>query len=337
MSHAAPLAALLVLAATAAHAACGDGRPLTGVNLAGAEFKARQLPGVIGKDYGYPGPAEIGYFAAKGATAIRLPVLWERVQPELMGELDAAQVKAIAAVLAGAAGRDLCVILDIHNYGGYRGNPVGSDEVPEAAFIDLWRRLAQRFPDESRVALDLMNEPKSLPIARWAGVAQATVKALREAGSRHLILVSGGRWSGVHDWFKGGLGGTSNAEAFAGFEDPLARSALEVHQYADANHSGTGASCLPPENFDAMFRELTAWAGSHHQRLFLGEFGVPASPECLAALQRMLDLATDRKVWLGWTYWAGGSRWGGYPLSIAPRGDGSDAPQMAVVEKYLGR
>lgn len=325
-----------LLAAGAARADCGDGRGLTGVNLAGAEFKPRQLPGVMHKDYTWPKRSELAYFAARGATAIRLPVLWERLQPVLMGELDAAQVKAIDTVLAAAAELGLCVLLDVHNYGAYRGQPIGSDAVPEAAFIDLWRRLAERFPAESRVALGLMNEPKSLPIARWAGLAQATVTALRESGARHLILVSGGRWSGVHEWFKT-FAGVSNAQAFAAIADPLARTALEVHQYADADYSGSGTTCRPPEHFDAMFRAITDWANRHRQRLFLGEFGVPASAECLAALERMLAASADRQVWLGWTYWAAGSWWGSYPLSIAPRSDGSDAPQMGVVDGYLGK
>ena len=331
------LAALLAWgAARVARADCGDGRPLTGVNLAGAEFNSSRLPGVMNKDYTYPTREELVYWAGKGATAIRLPFRWERLQDPLMGTPDEAQLAAIKKVADAAADLNLCLILDLHNYGSYRGEALDSASVPEAAFIDVWQRLAQRFPDARHVALALMNEPKSLPIAQWARVAQNTVLKLRESGSQHLILVSGGRFSGVHEWSKL-LSGTSNAMAFADFQDPAGRLAIEMHQYADANFSGTGTTCLAPERFDDMFRIASDWARQTGHKLFLGEFGVPANPDCLAALDRILSLTRDRGTWLGWTYWAAGRWWGGYPLSIAPRADGSDAPQMAVVARYLGQ
>jgi endoglucanase len=34
-----------------------------------------------------------------------------------------------------------------------------------------------------------------------------------------------------------------------------------------------------------------------------------------------------------WIYWAGGPRWGNYPLSAEPR-NGSDAPVMRILTKY---
>jgi endoglucanase len=324
-------------AAGAAGAACinDNGGGLTGVNLAGAEFNSKRLPGVMNKDYVYPTKEELAYLALKGATAVRLPFRWERAQRELMGGLDEAEIAAIATVVETAAKLGLCVILDAHNYAAYGGQPVGSESVPEEAFVDLWTRLARRFPDDSRVAFGLMNEPKNLPIAQWAGLAQRTVQALRDAGAQNLILVSGGRYSGVHEWSKE-FSGTSNAKAFAGLTDPLGRTAIEVHQYADANFSGTGTECLPPERFDNMFRVIAEWARASGHKLFLGEFGVPGTATCLATLERFLTLTADREAWLGWAYWAGGRWWGTYPLSIAPRG-GVDAPQMSVVSRYLGQ
>jgi hypothetical protein len=52
-----------------------------GVNLAGAEFGS--VPGTYGVDYTYPTSSELDYYAAKGVTLIRLPFLWERMQPAL--------------------------------------------------------------------------------------------------------------------------------------------------------------------------------------------------------------------------------------------------------------
>ena len=64
------------------------GLKYVGVNLSGAEFNSRKKPGTLFKDYTYPAASDFSYFAGKGMNTIRLPFLWERVQPELNGQLD---------------------------------------------------------------------------------------------------------------------------------------------------------------------------------------------------------------------------------------------------------
>ncbi|HEY9099599.1 MAG TPA: glycoside hydrolase family 5 protein [Thiobacillus sp.] len=314
-------------------AGCND-PSLKGVNLAGAEFASSKLPGVLNKDYVYPGRDQMDYFASLGANAIRLPFRWERIQPALFGELDALELKNLETTVAMARSRGMCVILDVHNYGAYRGNAIGTQAVPAAAFIHLWTRLAKTFTDTSSTAFGLMNEPHKLPIEQWAGVAQKTIDAIRQTGAQNLILISGGRWSGVHEWEKS-FSGTSNAMAFSNLKDPLKQSWIDVHQYADADYSGTGKSCRSAEQLTNMFVRMTQWAQTHNQQLFLGEFGVPANQACLDTLDSMLKQMTDTGVWRGWTYWAAGSWWGDYPLSIEPR-DGRDAPQIRILKKHLG-
>lgn len=326
--------ALGVAAASAAGAGCVDRTPLVGVNLAGAEFNARKLPGVMHKDYTYPAAADLSYFAAKGATVIRLPFRWERAQRTLMGELDTAEIAAIAKVVDAAAPLGLCVILDLHNYGTYTGQPVGSAAVPNEAFLDFWTRMGKRFPDAAQVAFGLMNEPAKMQLPVWAELAQATVRHLRDAGVENLLMVSGGRWSGVHEWSKT-FSGTSNAAAFANLADPLGRAVIEVHQYFDSDFSGTHWECQPPARFDNMFALISEWARTNDKELFLGESGAAATPECLQTLDHVLTLVSRRDVWRGWTYWAAGRWWGSYPLSIQPTKEGADAPQMSIVGKHL--
>ena len=316
-------------------AGCSKDASLKGVNIAGAEFNADQVPGVLFKNYIYPSSAEIDYFASLGANVIRLPVLWERIQPSLSGALAPAEIQNITSTIAMAKSHGMCVILDVHNYGTYRGKAVGTPEVPVKAFINLWTRLAEKFPDTSAVAFDLMNEPVHLSIDQWAQVAQQTVTAIRKQGASNVILVAGGRWSGVHDWFSS-AGGVSNAQAFAAFHDPLRRTIIEVHQYADADYSGTGKQCIAAANFDDIFNKITQWAKTNGQQLFLGEFGVPANQVCLEVLNTLLSHMRNKDVWRGWTYWAAGQWWGGYPLSIEPN-NGVDMPQTAVLKKFLSK
>ena len=320
-------------ALSTASAVCLGEAPLRGVNLSGAEFNSKSLPGDMFTDYTYPAPDDFQYFADKGANLIRLPVRWERVQRQLGGELDSAELNQIRKAVSSARDNGQCLLIDLHNYGFYDGEMIGEGQVTTDHLIDVWSRLATALDDTDHVALGLMNEPFRMDIADWAQVAQTTVEALRSRGSGHLITVSGGRWSGVHEWFKTRTG-TSNAAEFADFRDPLDRSVLEVHQYLNEGYSGTRADCLPPDHFDGIFQEISRWADDHDQRLFLGEFGSPAREECLASLERVLQLTNDPITWRGWAYWAAGAWWGDYFLTVHPK-NGEDRPQMDVLEAYF--
>lgn len=263
----------------------------------------------------------------------RLPFLWERIQPDVRGELVGAEVARIDKVVRMARAQDICVILDVHNYGTHNSVRIGSETLPAEAFDDLWLKLAKHFDDPRETIFGLMNEPAKLPIDVWAKVAQGTVAALRDAGSKNIILVPGGRWSGVHEWFRT-IGATSNADAFANLKDPARRTWLEAHQYADTNFSGTKQECVDPARFRAMFGRLSEWAKKNDQKLFLGEFGVPPNEQCMRGLEEMLSQMNDNPVWRGWAYWAAGRWWGNYPMSIQSR-DGQEKPQVAILRQYI--
>lgn len=331
------LAATIFIGAGLVHAQdgpCNDTKQLTGVNIAGAEFNSANLPGKHFKDYIYPDASDLQHFQHVGANAIRLPFRWERLQPKLFEELDAAETARIDTVVAAAKGLGMCLILDLHNYATYRSRSVGSTEVPESALIDLWRRIAEHFPDSAHVAFGLMNEPKAMPIKAWAQLAQRVVADLRGRHTTHLILVPGGEWSGAHSWLSK-RGDTSNAEAFAEFHDPDNNYAIEVHQYADHDFSGTHSDCVAPERLSGVFDQVSRWAQAHGHKLFLGEFGVPPTEPCLADLRAMLQSIKNPKLWRGWTYWAAGKWWGNYPLSIQPR-EGRIPPQTEVLQEFMG-
>ena len=92
-------------------------------------------------------------------------------------------------------------------------------------------------------------------------------------------------------------------------------------------------------NGDAQFTNATKWAEATGNKLFLGEFGVPATDAGLTALNNTLtymDQHTD--AWQGATYWAAGPAWGSMFMSIEPTGGpGSytDKPQMGVLTQHL--
>lgn len=327
------MALLSFFTLTGAHAGCTDNKRLVGVNLAGAEFGHTKLPGLVNKDYVYPNRADMTYFRALGMTMIRLPVKWERLQWEANGPLNASELDQLRRTIGWAEELDLCVLIDLHNYGKYHDKVLGSSELPASALTDLWLKLQQKFSDPNLVALGLMNEPAAIAVPAWITIAQQTVLALRHAGAKNLILVASGRWSGAHEWAKT-FDGVTASNAFRSFQDPLNNFAIELHQYADANYSGTSTTCIEPARLRETMDRVSAWAKQEKKRLFLGEFGVASSPECLSALRAMLVPMQDTQAWLGWTYWSAGGWWGNYPFSVHPKA-GAVAPQLTVLREFL--
>jgi endoglucanase len=309
---------------------------MTGVNIAGAEFASKKLPGRAGTDYFYPRKSTIDHFADRGMNTIRLPFRWERMQPALRSDLDTAELDRLAVVVSLASARELTVILDVHNYAAYREQPIGTADVTADALADVWRRLATRFKDNDRVVFGLMNEPKGLPTETWLAAANAAIAAIRQTGAKNLILVPGNGWTGAHSWF-GTSYGTPNAQAMLGVTDPANNIAFEVHQYLDSNYSGTHPQCRGEQIGVTTLQRFTQWLHDHGQRGFLGEFGGGSDPVCMAALDGMLTfMEQNRDVWLGWTYWAAGFWPPTYFTSVQPI-DGADRPQMAVLLKHIGR
>lgn len=320
-------------AAIGVQASCLTEARLTGVNVAGAEFNSSKLPGVIFKDYTYPNSAELAFIAAQGANIIRLPFRWERIQPQLKGALDPAELQRLRTTIHQARQLGLCVLLDVHNYGTYWAEPLVTTPLQEG-FVALWVALADQLANSDYVALGLMNEPAHMPMMTWAALAKRTLAALRKAGATNLVVVGGGSWNGLHSWFnRQDEEGNSNATAFADLHDPLKRSIIEVHQYADSYYSGMQQDCHPPEHFDARFARISNWAKDNNLKLFLGEFGMAATAPCLLVLERFLQLMQGND-WKGWTYWAAGSWWGNYPFALNTSTT-TPSPQWALLKTYF--
>lgn len=322
----------LFFVALPAAAHCLDQERLTGVNMGGAEFNSSKLPGTPYKDYTFPNEAELTFIAGQGANVIRLPFRWERVQPTAMGPLAAAELKRLQGTVASAYSKGLCVILDVHNYAKFYSQTLNGDAALQNAFVDLWLRLALVFNDPKQTAFGLMNEPAHMPREEWASLAKRTLHELRYAGSTNMVFVAGGHWSGLHDWFSP-ADGQSNAKLLADVKDPLRRTLLEVHQYADKDYSGTGSTCKAADQFNSFFTRATEWARANNQKFFLGEFGMPQNEACLAALERFLSLMTGPE-WKGWTYWAAGGWWGNYPLAVNTNA-AAPSPQWPIMQKYF--
>jgi len=307
---------------------------LRGFNLAGGEFG--KLPGVLWKDYTYPAPATIDTFVATGASVIRLPVRWERLQPVLGEQLSETELAALDAAVDGVTAAGLTVVIDVHNYGYYAEKQIGSADVPTDAFAQFWARLASHYAGREGVVFSLMNEPYDIAASDWLKITNAAIAAIRVIGADNLILVSGTAYAGAHSWSKT-LATGNNADVMAGVADPANRYAYDFHQYLDADFSGRNAECSGAATAIEGVRSVTAWLKKNGKHGFLGEFAASKDPACIAAMKDLVGVIDHApEQWIGWTYWAGGAWWPtDYIFTAQPDGNG-DRPQVAALKPVLG-
>jgi endoglucanase len=307
-----------------------------GISLSSAEFGEKHLPGQPGEHYTYPTVASTAYYQAQGMNLMRLPFRWERLQPRLNEDFDAAELARLRQFVEGTTARGLHVLLDPHNYARWQGHLVGSRELPHAAFADFWRRLALQFKANPRVQFGLMNEPHGLPTETWAEAAQAAINAIRATGAQNLVTLPGNGWTGAWSWHIATWYGTPNAEVMHKVKDPGGNLLIEVHQYFDEDGSGTKPSCVNAGIGVERLAKFTAWLRRHGQRALLGEIGAGHNLVCEQAVRGALDhLRANADVWAGWLWWAGGPWWGDYFLSLEPGPDGRDKPQMEWLKPHL--
>ena len=310
------------------------------MNLAGAEFAPTVLPGTYLVDYAYPTHDEVDHFFTRGARVFRLPVLWERLQPSLGGELDAREVARVDDFVSYATASGARVILDLHSFAAYAGAVVGvAPSAPPSTFADIWSRLAQRFSGNGRVIFGLSSAPINTPPSTWLGVANGAIAAIRQAGATNLVLVPGAGAADASLWDAplGGDGGgaSSNATTMLGVVDPADNYVYQLSQFLDADGSGTGSACVSPTVGSERLQPVIVWLRANHKRGFLAELGGGSDATCLAAIRDLLTaIDASRELWMGWTYWAAGPMWGAYPLSIEPT-NGVDAPQLAAIASHF--
>ena len=333
-----PLAPAVLLLAAAFCASAQGGKGVlkyAGVNLSGAEFNSSKKPGKLFKDYTYPADTDYSYFASKGMNIVRLPFLWERLQPTAKGEFDPAQLALLKKAVAQAKANRMHLILDPHNYAKFNGERIGTGGATPEVFADLWRRLATEFKNDDTVIFGLMNEPNAISATDWAQAAQAAIDAIRKAGANNLVLVPGTAYSGAHSWRSKSYG-TSNAVALQPLKDPGNRMAFEAHQYLDSDSSGSKGECVSATAGIERLAGFVSWLRENKKVGFIGEFATGDNPVCNQALEGMLSyMEKNNDVILGWTWWAAGAWWNkDYPFNVHPGKDGGDKPQMSILSSH---
>jgi hypothetical protein len=157
--------------------------------------------------------------------------------------------------------------------------------------------------------------------------------AIRGTGARNLVLVPGVNYSGAHSWLRSG-----NA-VFADVADPGKNFALEVHQYFDADSSGTHPEAVSGTIGSERIASFQRWARQNGLRAFLGEFNGPRTPAGLNAVSDICqEMSANADVWLGWAAWAGGPRWPEQSMfNLEPWKDRREREQTRILARQATR
>jgi endoglucanase len=270
--------------------------------------------------------ASYEFMARHGAATVRLPISWERIQPELGGDLVPAEVIRLRTEIARAHQAGLGVIVDLHA-GCRHTDPGGTTQICGRGisvdqFTDVWKRLSPVLRDTPGViAYDIMNEPHDLvegnenqrPDAEiWEQFSQAAVDALRTAGDHHRLLIEGVSWS--------------NVDAFGSLHptpwiaDPIDNVVYSAHQYFDWTGKYTVAGDEVPkfrysfwakrfedegltggQSFDEWnlqrLQRFVDWLARHRVRGDIGEVGWPSRQGMLASGLSHADAADEARQW----------------------------------------
>ena len=272
--------------------------------MSGAEFGSGNT---YGRDYYYGDYNEIKYYADRGVDLVRLPFDWERMQPKLGGALDPAELGRLQKFLADAQSAGVKVIIDLHNYGRYNGQTIGSWGVSNQQFADFWQKLASAVKGSpALVGYGLMNEPHNMGgPGVWKSAAQAAVDAIRKVDGTQAIYANGDGWSGAHSWL------SINKDFI--LRDPANNIVYEAHQYFDRDSSGVyngsydHQGAYPNVGVDRL-KPFFDWLKANNLKGFIGEFGVPSNdPRWLEVQDRAVKYMEANGV--SGTAWGGGFWW----------------------------
>jgi endoglucanase len=309
---------------------------LKGTNLSGAEFGAGVIPGVLNNNYTFPTLAELVYYSGKGMNIVRLPFLWERIQPVLGGPLDSSHVSWLTGFAQYSP--NVIILFDVHSYGGYNGKLIGAAGGPtQAQFANLWNQIATAFPSSTfpNAWFGLMNEPSAISASSWLQTVNIAIAAIRATGAKNTVTVPGLSFTGAWTWLSSG-----NSVNMLGVVDPSNNWIYEAHQYLDSDGSGESATAVSATILSQRLTAMTAWLRNNGFRCILGEFGAANNPTMLSALTDGVSyMQANADVWAAWTYWSGGPWWGTYIYSIEPTNLGqptqTDSAQMTALLPYL--
>ncbi len=306
-----------------------------GINICGAEFEEKIIPGVLNKDYAYPSESDIEYFYQQGFQLMTIPFKWERVQTVPGGDLNQENIEEIRRVLMYCAPRNIKVILTMHNFGRYRiaetEHIVGGNTITRNHFTDFWIKMARALKNEKNIyGFEIMSEPHDMGEFDWFTTAQEAINGIRTIDKKTAIIISGDNYANADKWYQ-------YSDVLKNLTDPSNSIIYDAHCYFDKNFSGRYSENYDNsevDEFTGVMRTMpfVRWLKDNNKQGTIGEYGVPDNDlRWLKLLDNFLKYLSENNI--NGCYWAAGSRWDKYPLSVQPNFQ-EERPQMEVLLRY---
>ena len=108
-----------------------------GVNLMGG------WQSLYGSSDNFATTQQLDYYKSRGLNTFRVGFLWDKLQPTLYGPLDPTYLAKMDKLVADVKARGQKLTF-VPLPGKWKGNDVGTTAVPQAAFNDLWIKLATK-------------------------------------------------------------------------------------------------------------------------------------------------------------------------------------------------
>lgn len=310
-----------------------------GINLSGGEY-----------DYAFelPSLSDGAFYAQSGMNTIRLPFKWEYLQssstnaqyqvndPSVAIDFNNPNAKAYAALVQQYLSQGMVVILDMHDYMRYGTNQgiigSGAAGAPTAQqYADAWVQIGNQFKNTPNVIFDLMNEPNTMSTQLVLDNYNAVIPALRNAGINNMVLLEGNGWSGAWSWTSNSYDTAtppkSNASVFvpSAINDIANNYVINVHQYFDANYSGTSNTCVA--NSVPDISGLSTYLSTYGLQAVITELGGANTQDCANDINNFLSTLPDS--YIGWAGWVGGQNAMSQVNYLGALGNGTETVTMS--------
>ncbi|KAK4183401.1 glycoside hydrolase [Podospora australis] len=298
-----------------------------GTNQAGGEFGEKTYPGVWGTHFIFPDNQAIQTLIGQGYNTFRVGFAMERLaQNGITGSFDAGYLRNFSASINFITNAGAYAVLDPHNYGRYFGDIITNTN----DFKTFWTNLAKQFVNNPRVIFDTNNEYHTMSQDLVLQLNQAAIDGIRAAGATsQYIWVEGNSWTGAWTW------NTTNTNLVA-LTDPQNKMIYQMHQYLDADGSGTSPNCVSAQIGLQRVVGATQWLRANGKLGVLGEFAGGPNNVCKEAVKGLLDhLKANSDVWQGALWWAGGPWWGDYMFSFEPPSGTGYTNYNSILRAYI--
>ncbi len=151
--------------------------------------------------------ADFRQMAEWGFANVRIPFDYELIEdPSAPGRCSESGLAWLDTALAWAEDAGLTAVLDMHKAPGFvftmmtrefHGEiPLLSDPAVQQRWLDLWRRVTQRYRGRFRqTAFELLNEITAPDPESWNVLAARAVETIREADTDRTIVVGTNMWN----------------------------------------------------------------------------------------------------------------------------------------------